>query len=111
MGEHCVDCFCKCDLRIRKLDAVFFENEVEINCDTAGDFECSPKSCRLSEKEFKTEDEKEHPVVEGHCHSTGKFRGLEHKKISSKAHEEYAFLYQIFCIALKVVIAFQTLIM
>ena len=53
-----------------------FNNDMEKNFDTV--IARVAKICWLSEKEFKIQDEKEKPVVKGHCQLTSKFRGLIH---------------------------------
>ena len=90
-GEDCVEWFVNEMLEIEGDMKNYFKNELEINLDTIPK-KFDQTNCWLCEKEFKSKDVKENPVVKDHCHLTGKFRGLAHNNYNlntRKAHTSF----------------------
>ena len=46
-------------------------------------------TCWLCEKDFKLKDIKDNPIFKGHCHLTGKFRGLAHNNCVLNTRKAY----------------------
>ena len=65
-------------LEIKTYNKQYFETEIKTIYDTR--FEYNGGKCWLFGKEIKFEDEKENAIFQGHCHLTGKFRGLVLRK-------------------------------
>ena len=78
----------ECDIRSTELFEAIYENEIEVNCDTIRDFEYNARTCCSCEKNFKTGDKNEIPVVENHGHLTVKFTGRKHEIIVIEAQEK-----------------------
>ena len=76
-GEVCVEWFINEMLEKEGYMKNDFKNEIEINLDTFPE-NYGQSIFRLCEKQFKPKDVKEIPVVKGHCHLTGRFRGSAH---------------------------------
>ena len=90
-GEDCVEWFINEMLEIESHMKTYFKNELEINPDTIPE-NYDQNTCWLCEKEFKPKDLKENPIVRGHCHLTGRFRGLAHNSCilnTRKAHTSF----------------------
>ena len=76
-GEYCVEWFLNEMLEIESYMKTCFKSELEINLDTIPE-SYDQTTCWLCEKEIKSKDVKENPVVRDHCPLTGRFRGLAH---------------------------------
>ena len=74
----------------------YSEKKIEIICDTMYDCDNDENRCCLCEKEFKKEHEKENPVAQDLCRSTGNFRGLARNKSNFDTGKNYASFAPIF---------------
>ena len=75
-------------LEIESYMKTYFKNELRIKFDTIPENR-DQTTCWLCEKEFKSKDVKENPVVKDHCHLSCRFRGLAHNSCNlntRKAH-------------------------
>ena len=88
LGEACVEWFINEMLEIESYMKMYFKNELEINSDTMPE-NYNENNCWLCEKEYKTKDVKENPIVKDHCHLTGRFRGLAHNNCNLKTRKAH----------------------
>ena len=76
-GEDCAEGFKNEMLEIEGHMKNYFKSELEIILDTMPE-NYDQTTCWLYEKEFNLKDIKENPIAKGHCHLTGRFRGVPH---------------------------------
>ena len=78
-GDNCMEKFCK-DLREHTTKIINYEKKDMIQLTKKEQEQHSEeKVCYICKKEFNTDDDdKKHYKVKGHCHYTGKYRGVAH---------------------------------
>ena len=87
-GQDCVEWFINEMLEVEGFMKNCFKTELEMNLDTIPK-NCDQSTCWLCEKEIKPKDLEENPFVKGHCHLTGKFRGLAHNNCNLNTRKAY----------------------